>query len=92
METMCSTVFLIALYSSLAGRFSNNYFSSLPYGRNLDLSFPTGRVNGVNPIRRFWHLLCKLEKDVADFKTYSLTDENPDVNTDGIFMYHDFMV
>jgi hypothetical protein len=37
-------------------------------------------VNGVNPIRRFWNLLCKLDRDMANFIPYHLTDENPSAN------------
>jgi hypothetical protein len=58
---------------------------------HLDLSCPMGRVNGGNPIGRFWHLLCKLDKDVADFRPFRLTDGNLGTNTDGIYTYHSFM-
>jgi len=91
MEKMHSTVVLTALYLSLAGKFSNNSFSSLPYGCNLDLSCLMGRVNGVNPIGRFWNLLCKLDRGVVDLRPCRLTNENLDANTDGIFVYHGFM-
>jgi hypothetical protein len=53
----------------------------------LDLSCSMGRVNGVNPFGRFWHLLCKLDRDVADFKPFHLTDGNPGMNNNGIFVY-----
>jgi hypothetical protein len=41
---------LRTLYLGLAGKFSNNFRSSLPYGCNLDLSCLTRLVNEVNPI------------------------------------------
>jgi hypothetical protein len=91
METMCSTMVPRALYSGFAGRFTNNFFSSLPYGNNLDLSCPTRRVNRINPIGRFWHLLCNLDRVVVYFRPYCLMDENLDVNADGIFAYCNFM-
>jgi hypothetical protein len=50
-----------------------------------------GTVNGVNHIGRFWHLICKLDRDVANFRPFCLTDGNPGENTNDIFTYHGFM-
>jgi hypothetical protein len=58
----------------------------------LDLSFSMRRVNGVNPIGRLWNLLCNLDRDVANFRPFRLTDGNPSVNIDGILSCHGFMV